>query len=299
MIVKKEDLLKCIKEHPDATQKELSEIMGVSYYTIIESIKAYDIHWERKGRYRNKKISEENLRDYIERHPKATQKDIADYFDVSISTINDKIKQFGIQWKKKNTNHNMTELKVSKQDLEDFLSENPGIYQWQIAKHFNISESTLRIHMKRYGIIASSRKPGKRDAVPEEELRDYIEKHPEMYQWQIARNFEVNTSTINKYIKEYGLKWKTPRDTKSKKVLASREETIQKIIKFLKVNPKATPEELEMLFRLRTKTEIEVRRLLEEKKEELLQEGKKDKAIFIQSLLNRGQKKKDNEKDER
>ena len=98
--IEKEDLLRCMQENPKATIKQLSDILGTTPYYVKKCMNKNGI--VRAHQYnRTSKLQETVLRDFIKNHPDATQKEIAEALGVTVTVVNRRIKELGIDWKYK------------------------------------------------------------------------------------------------------------------------------------------------------------------------------------------------------
>ena len=152
MEIKKEDLLKCMEENPNATMQQLADLLETTPYYVKKCMNENGII--RKKQYnRNNKLQEAELREFISNHPDATQKEIAEAFGVTTTIVNHRIKEFGIDWKYRPPKNLERGTIIPKEDLERYFETHEGAHLWEATIEFNVSEFVLRANLIKYGNI--------------------------------------------------------------------------------------------------------------------------------------------------
>lgn len=153
-----------------------------------------------------KKININELKAYIASHPDEMQAQIAEHFGVNQCIISNTIKQYGINYTKK-----CTPPSISKEELENYIAQNPNASQKEIAKHFKISVSTTSTLIRKYNIEYSSKYA--KSPISKEVLSEYILNHPDEAQKQIAQHFGVTKVYIGQLIERFGIPYQNKRKT--------------------------------------------------------------------------------------
>ena len=160
-----------------------------------------------------KYISKKELEDYITNNPKATQRDIAENFEVTISAMHRYIKKYNIPWERRIPTNKIREKlgkpPLEKEELIRYLEEHPMDKKKDVANFFGTTTRTLNKKMEEYSIVWQSKRGlNQFRLISKDDLENYLKEHPDDYMWQIANYFNVSTTTIHKYIIEYKIQWK-------------------------------------------------------------------------------------------
>ena len=147
----KQEIKEYIASNPEKTQSEMAKHFHVTLATMNKTIKRYGIKWENKNRLKSKilKISEAELKEFILANPHASQRQIGEHFNVSQKSIGRLIKIYGIPGKRATKEK---KPKVSKAEIEQYLLKNPDASGVKLARHFNISSSTMNRYIHMYKI---------------------------------------------------------------------------------------------------------------------------------------------------
>ena len=205
MKVNKEELVKYIDEHPEATQMEIATYFNVARQTIIAYIQRYDINFKRKnGLY--SKININDLMRYIKENPEKTQMEVAEHFKVNHATISKcllKNKVYISFPQKRRT-------KLTEEDLRNYIINNPKATQVEIAHDLGVSNGTISYSLKKYKIEWNDKRFHAKKKKPEKDFFDKImemasfdpritaEQVEIMFKKKQRKNVPVRTMLINK-----------------------------------------------------------------------------------------------------
>lgn len=179
-----------------------------------------------------KKININELKEYIESHPDEMQAQIAEHFGVNQCVISNTIKQYGINYTKK-----YTPPSISKEELENYIAQNPNANLAQIAEHFGIEDATVSKIIRHHKIDYSKKYPA--PSIAKEELESYIKANPKATIREIAGHFNLSASTIYRLINIYGIEYEN-----KKQYGISKEE----LESYIKANPDAMLKEIAQHF---------------------------------------------------
>lgn len=157
-----EDLQKYIDSHPNATQEQIAVHFGRGQSAISDALKHYGILYTRKHPNPSK-ISEEVLRNYIAKHPRAVQRQIAEHFGCSQLLISSAIRRYNIPYERKSQGGGRRDgCRVPSEALREYVREHPDASQSKIAAYFGFNQATICDALKRYGIPYTNKNRGRR-----------------------------------------------------------------------------------------------------------------------------------------
>jgi len=125
--------------HPEKSLKEIGRRFRMSKQAVSQRIKGLKIPWQRKPVKIS--ISGEVVEEYILKYPKKTQKEVADYFGVSIPWIANRIKEMQIPYQSKSYLGGTRIVRIS--DLIEYIRKHPNAIQSEIALHFRVRQSAI------------------------------------------------------------------------------------------------------------------------------------------------------------
>ena len=89
-----------VKNHPNATQTDIAAYFGCARNTVSVSLKTNHISYTKKDN-KQKKLYPKPLLEYIRAHPKATRKDIAEFFNCSLNSVHRALERHDINCDRK------------------------------------------------------------------------------------------------------------------------------------------------------------------------------------------------------
>ena len=149
--IKKEELKKYVSEHPEKNIRELAEHYNVCYLTMFNTLRRYNIKLKTIREQMEEKLSEEKIKRYLEENPDSNQTEMAKYFGVTKYVMSEYLTKHGISIPGKSKKHKY-ELKISKEQIESFLEENPEANQEDMVRFFGVSRNTMRRCIRTYSI---------------------------------------------------------------------------------------------------------------------------------------------------
>ena len=195
------------------------------YYDMLSNISKSNISF--KSRF---SVSKEDLEEYIKANPDETQPQIAKHFGVTKLTIHNLIKRYNINYQSK-----VVAFKLSKEELENYIKENPDKNITQIGEHYGVSKATISKLMRENEINFSDYKK-QNSEIMVKELEKLIKENPKLSQKEIADYFGVSKETIRRLVIENNIEYKTckPKITVTKEELES----------YIKAHPEKTKKEI-------------------------------------------------------
>lgn len=127
-----------------------------------------------------------NLKEMLQ---KMTLDEIKTEINCSLKVLKEKIEKDNLLSYYKNSRYRNKHIKISKEELEKLLKEKHTLEK--ISKHFGISTTTLRIRMKKFGLVKTA---SKIDA-SKEELEKLISENPFTH---VGKMFNVSDNAIRK-----------------------------------------------------------------------------------------------------
>lgn len=134
------------------------------------------------------------IADYMRQHPHETDAEIARRFDVAGSTIGKIRREFGLQSYRRSA-HLTPERRAA---IANYIRDHPAALDGQIAAEFHVSKRTVNLMRHQLGLQRRSGSGVYLSAERKAQMREYIRQHPEMQSADIARHFQVSTSTIKR-----------------------------------------------------------------------------------------------------
>lgn len=187
-----------------------------------------------------RKLDPDKLRQYVRRHPDATQRQIAAYFGCIPAYVSYLLKQYGIPYTRKYKYN-----KIQMEKLRKFVRKHPDATQQEIAAHLRCGQTSVGYALRRYNIPYKRKcrakiKHRNNSEIPPNELRRYVSDHPEATQGQIAAYFSRNQSSISTTLKRYGIPY-------VKKCPCSK-ITENELRVYVKEHPEATQQQIAKYF---------------------------------------------------
>ena len=271
MKLKKEDLEKYIKEHPEATQIEIAVFFGTSASTINKLITEYKIDYTPKNGKKTK-IKGEDLRKYLQDFPNATVNEIAMVFHTNDATIRRYLRISGLEAEKRLYKPSA----VLKQEIIDYININPRAPKVQMATDLHLSLSVLNLQLNKFRIEWSEKeqryvnkddkKPAEANVivpmeedddeyeeffyhkVKSEEVENYKRSHPNATVRQIAAFFGTTEEKMEKFIKKHNINLEQIKKESYEayeRKHASKEKFVDKVMELLRNNPTVTIEKVQ------------------------------------------------------
>ncbi|AMS01112.1 DNA binding protein [Bacillus phage AR9] len=203
IIISKEKLIEIINEHPDWTQKQIADHLGVVESYISRLIRKYNIIYVKKGNQSRNKFMEKNLISQyfmneeimvdllfsvIKNNNELNQKEIADLL------VKRLINEYNLNYKLKT---------ITKDDLLDVIKEHPDWTQKQIADHFLALPNTINSILVRNNINQKEI----REEYMVEKLKELIKEHPDWTQAQLAEPLGITKTYVRNLIIKYKLEY--------------------------------------------------------------------------------------------
>jgi transposase len=189
-----------VDRHPEATQKVIAARFRCSVRSVHSALKDSAIPYKKKNRS-GRKLSPEQVERYILKHPKAKLSGIAAHFNCSRTTVSAVIKAYGIDYIHKTSDCNRGNrgnhpLKLPPGRLAGYIHNHPEADQKNIAAVFKCSARSVRSALKRDKIKYTKKSGRPRKLLPDE-LRQYVEEHPEATQKVIAVFFNCTVNAVS------------------------------------------------------------------------------------------------------
>ena len=155
-ILGEEELEDYISKHPDASLADIASHFVVSYPTVSNAIKLYDIPYENKLRTGTSILNENELKSFIDAHPDLNLEAIASHFQVTRLTVSRAINLYEIFYQPKTRSGSSI---IDREDLAAFVSNNPWASVEVIARSFKVDPSTARRAIGLYDIPYEWKEP--------------------------------------------------------------------------------------------------------------------------------------------
>ncbi len=204
MKIEKDKLKEYIEKHPRASLENIATRFGVTRITIKKYIDKFEIIRPYNSRGRRFKIDEETFKDYLEKHPKATTKELCAHFKVCNRTIYKYMRACNIPNKRGRRDI------VDKDKINAFMKKNPRSTIKEVSEYFSVSLSTASRYLREYKSRNEKKIP------TEKEFKDYIDKYPKATQADLEAYFKIGKNKIRELIKQYGVSWVKKNGRKQK-----------------------------------------------------------------------------------
>ena len=216
--VNRDKLRAYIQLHPKATQAEIAKHFGCNQSAVCYAIKAAGLNYRSKV---PRKLNAVELKKYVKQHPKTTQADITKAFNCTQGGSSHALRVNRIKYRKMR----VSPLFMSYPGhLRDYVSKHPDMTQREIAEFFKCDPSSVSRALRTFGISYSNkidgRPPKQRDShlemtqrkpckkVNREELRSYIQLHPEATQAEIAKHLGCVEASVGYAIRTAGINYR-------------------------------------------------------------------------------------------
>ncbi len=192
--------------------EEMSKILNVSRRTILNKFAEFGLQAQTQIQMENikekiKNITHENLQQLIS-EGKSTY-ELAEIFGVSRQCITRKLIEYGLQTQSQKNNFRQadTETAIPKHELKQLIAQRKTITE--IAEIFGVTRQSISRKLMEYGLQTELQAIIKQrtdilSSITADELQQLINKGKTLT--EIAELYNVNESTINNKLKEYGLR---------------------------------------------------------------------------------------------
>ncbi len=170
----------------------------------ISQINSFLLNYNFQGR-KPISIPIDEFEDYVAKHPKFSLAQIANHFKVSRSALDRFVKTNDIKAFKPRK-RGLPSSNIKKDDLAEYIRQNPKFTQEKIAQHYSTTASTIGKLIKNYNIeIYTNKSKNHPINLTKENLQTIIKQNPKFTEEQLADYFGVSISTISKYIDKYNI----------------------------------------------------------------------------------------------
>lgn len=219
-------LQKYVQDNPSATQTEIAAFFKCNSGCISKALKTYGINYEKKRKDKPPFMTNpELLRTYIRDNPKASQTEIAGYFNCDASCVSRALKKFGIEYSNKFRGGIPAKLPFAPEQLRVYILDHPKATKAEISRHFKCDVYYISRAIKTYGINYAKRHGSGHSVesfLSPEKLRDYVNNNPEATQAEIARQFKCHYSCVSRALKVHGIDYRRKPSGYGAKSIISR-----------------------------------------------------------------------------
>ena len=135
-----EELKEYAGTHPNATLKEMGEVLGCSDTTVLRGLSTLGISYRKRL-----KLHPDDFIFYTETHPYASHKEIGRAFGCAAGTVSRAFKRYGLPQGKRGKKPDIEELKK-------YIEAHPQTSYREITRVFGYSEPTIRRMFRRLGL---------------------------------------------------------------------------------------------------------------------------------------------------
>jgi transposase len=147
-----------------------------------------------------RKISYDELKNYIENNPNQSLEKIGMHFGRGRSYIQTLVAKYRIKYETKN------KIKIDIERLREYVTNNPKKNNEEIAAYFGMSKNRIAILIREFGISHGLDRYTR--LVEAQQLREHIKNNPRDSLFDIGTAFGVSSATISKCIKKYNIEYK-------------------------------------------------------------------------------------------
>lgn len=225
-----------LQKHRNKTNVELAHNMGVSAQTIKKWRMKYNIQRTETQRVSQHKKNQKrkDVKEMIKAHPEYTIQEIADELDSNYTTIQQIIRSNNLKYEDK-SHMNTFDRNMDPDEIQKYIHLHPDYSIKQLAEHYAVGETTISDYIKRHDLTYF--KNNKLNKLNVEDVTQFIKRYPNLYQKDWAKHFGVDPTTLLRFCKKHGIKYKKNY---------TRQPSVNKyqITDLLDQNPKMTQHEI-------------------------------------------------------